>query len=950
MTKKSKNCIEHTQPVVPHNPLELDISYMSSEDVLSRLNTTASGLTAGQASERLRRHGPNSISVKVPIPIFKLFRENFLHTMALLLWCAGAIGFVAQMPQLAIAIWLVNIINGTFSFCQEYRAEKATEALKRLLPPTVQALRDGNSCTIQASELVPGDIILVSEGDKISADARLIFSESLEVDQSTLSGESRAVRKSAQSLDPPSRNGTFSREQIPNLLFAGTTVVTGHGTAVVYATGTSTEFGRIARLTQTIVDQLSPLQKEMVRVTRMVSGLAVGIGVIMFAVATIVTHTNPDQAFVFAMGMIVAFVPEGMVPTVTLSLALAVQRMARRNALVKKLSSVEALGCTNVICTDKTGTLTENQMTVTQVLAGGIKYGFTGLGYALNGSLMNLSSQIACEANEDLRLLLRAGILCNNATLTQSGDCLVTTGDPTELALLVAAGKLRQFKHEEEQRAARIHENTFDSHRKLMSTVHQLDDKKVSYVKGSPLVVLERCTRYTKDGIEEKLDTSMIRFLHEQINAYAEQGLRVIASAMKELGDYHDCVIEDAEHDLTFLGLFAMYDPPRPEVEDAVQKCHKAGIDIVMITGDYEVTAEAIARKVGIITQPDPRLITGTQLDRMSDQELIESLTGQTIFARVNPEHKLRIVQCFQKRGKIVAVTGDGVNDAPALKKADIGVAMGLSGTDVAREASDMILLDDNFASIVNAVQEGRAVYDNIKKFAVYVFNSNMAEAVPFVVMLLSCGLVPMPLTVMQVLAVDLGTDMVPAIGLGADPAAEGVMQRHPRSLSQPLLSAGLLAKALVWYGGIESIAAISGYFFLNWLHGWPQVALAAVGTDVWRAATTMTFACIVAGQVGAVFCCRTERESIFSINPFGNKLIVVGVLVELILLATLIYTPCLQPVFNTFPLGVTELAFAFAWVPIMIVLDEIRKLFIRNAEVRNATVIGGGCINQHQG
>jgi magnesium-transporting ATPase (P-type) len=406
--------------------------------------------------------------------------------------------------------------------------------------------------------------------------------------------------------------------------------------------------------------------------------------------------------------------------------------------------------------------------------------------------------------------------------------------------------------------------------------------------------------------------------------------LRVIAVARKSLNIESALDIAGVESNLTFLGLFAMLDPPRAEVLSAVAKCRQAGIQVVMITGDYEVTAEAIARKVGIVDAGAARVITGAQLDRMTNQELVELITSDVVFARVSPEHKLRVVEAFQQAGHIVAVTGDGVNDAPALKKSDIGVAMGLCGTDVAREAADIILLDDNFASIVNAVEEGRAVYDNIKKFAVYVFNSNMAEAVPFVLMLLSCGLIPMPLTVMQVLSVDLGTDMVPAIGLGADTAQTGVMQRKPRSRKEPLLSKALLAKALLWYGAIESILSISGYFYINFLHGWPGVPLAPQGSEVWKTATTMTLTCIVTSQVGAVFCCRTQTDSVFSISPFNNRLIIGGVAFEIALLAALMYVPALSSVFDTTPLPPQAVLYAFTCIPVIILLDEVRKLFLR--------------------
>lgn len=895
---------------------------MTADEVMQRLGTSQAGLPEQEVLDRLVRHGRNSIEVSVPSSVWKEVASNYFHSMALLLWVTGFIALAASLPQLAVAIWLVNLVNGSFSFWQEFRAHKALEALNKLLPPHVKVIRCGKESRVPASELVPGDIVALEEGDLISADMRLIACQGLEVDQSILTGESRPLKKDWHPVS--TRVDGLSRSDFANLVFAGTTVAAGHGTAVVFATATATEFGRIAHLTQTIVDQPSPLQVEMKRVTKIVSVFSITIGIVMFFAAKLLAHGTTVEAFVFGLGMIVAFVPEGMVPTVTLSLALAVQRMVKRQALVKRLSSVEALGCCNVICTDKTGTLTENEMTVTDIFVGGKQYEVSGVGYSFEGAL---KPHPAPSVDVELFELLKAGAYCNN---TRFDDCSshTPTGDPTEVALIVAAAKSGQPV---KSNAHRLAENVFDSHRKRMSTIHAQGDTKVVYVKGSPSQIIERCTREFLSAKETCIDATRKAELVAQVNSYAREGLRVIAAARKVLAaNENDFSSEVVESDLCFLGLFAMYDPPRSGVVEAVKKCKEAGIQVVMITGDYEVTADAIARKVGIIEAGTARVITGPQIEKMTKQEFVESISSNVIFARVNPEHKLRIVKAFQRRGNIVAVTGDGVNDAPALKQADIGVAMGENGADVAKESADMILLDDNFASIVNAIEEGRAVYDNIKKFAVYVFNSNMAEAVPFVVMLLSAGLVPMPLTIMQVLSIDLGTDMVPALGLGTDPAEKGIMERPPRSPKQPLLSAALLSKALLWYGLIEAAAGMSGYFFLNWLHGWPEVPLAALYSPTWRMATSMTLSCIVFSQVGAVFCCRTKETSIFSGNVFENRLILAGVFFEVILLLLLLFCPFFNDMFNTAPLGLLELCFAFSWAPLMIFFDEIRKFVLR--------------------
>jgi len=914
-----------------------------------------------EAGNRLQRFGSNVIRKVKGKPLWVRFLANFTHLMAILLWAGGIVGFMAHMPQLGLAIWMVNLINGSFSFWQEFKAEKATEALRKLLPSYARVLRDGTEQRILAEELVPGDVMLIAEGDRISADGRLVKESELRVDQSTLSGESHPVRK----MSEPVMREDFVRAELPNLVFAGTTVTSGSGIAVVFATGMETTFGEIAHLTQSVGEELSPLQKEMGRVTKVVTFLATSIGVFFFVMAILLAGVNLTESFIFAMGMIVAFVPEGMLPTVTLALAMGVQRMARRHALIKRLSAVETLGSTTVICTDKTGTLTQNEMTVRDLWLAGQRLTATGVGYAPQGKIVDdgrvvqiaggeTSASIAQERHndEDVRQLLVAAGLCNNARLLPPNEHPHWTilGDPTEAALRVVASKGGIDLEAEARRALRIRELPFDSRRKRMSTIHQAQDSCLVYTKGAPKEVLALCTQIRWDGQELALDGALRSKIMQANDEYARNGLRVLAIAQRRLavpssqvGDTTNHTPETIERELTFLGLAAMMDPPRPEVAEAVKLCHSADVRIIMITGDYGLTAETIARRIGILRTPHPRIITGVDLDSMDDQVLKEALREEVIFARVAPEHKLRVVSALKEMGEIVAVTGDGVNDAPALKKADIGVAMGLAGTDVAREAADMILTDDNFASIVSAIEEGRAVYTNIRKFAVYVFNSNMAEAVPFIVMLFSRGLVPLPLTVMQVLSIDLGTDMMPAIGLGAELPEAGVMNRPPRSQKESLLNARTLAKALLWYGMIESVASMSAYFFLNWLHGWPATPLATEGTLLYRMATTMTLAGVVATQVGAVFGCRTDRQSIFRIGFLSNRLVLLGIAVELALLGLLVYTPFLHSLFNTAPLGLREWAYLFAWAPVIFLLDELRKAILRWRE-RGTTRQDIGC------
>ncbi len=933
------------------------IQDLAVPDVYKALDAQPQGLNAATAGARLRHYGPNVLRKVGGTPLIYRFLANFTHLMAILLWAGGVIGFVAQMPQLGVAIWMVNVINGVFSFWQEYKAEKATEAMRRLLPAYARVLRDGQETRILAEELVPGDMMLLAEGDRISADGRLVQEAELSVDQSTLTGESHPVRKTSDAAP----NSHLPRNELPNLVFAGTSVSAGVGKAVVYATGMQTEFGQIATLTQSLREELSPLQKEMVSVTRVVTAIALGIGFVFFVISAAFVGISLGESFIFAMGMIVAFVPEGLLPTVTLALAMGTQRMARRNALIKRLSAVETLGCTTVICTDKTGTLTQNEMTVRNLWVAGRRLAVTGVGYAPDGEIVaegraTTARDGACDA--DLRELLTAGALCNNARLLPpngDGHRWSVLGDPTEAALSVAAVKGRVDLAAEARRAPRVRELPFDSRRKRMSTIHwpaggamQAGDaapltarpSPLVYVKGAPKEVLALCTHLRLNGEDCPLDEAWRARIVAANDEYARAGLRVLAVAERALCDaprdgLSRYTPESLERDLTFLGLQAMMDPPRHEVAEAVAKCHRAGMRVIMITGDYGLTAESIARRIGIIRGPQPRIVTGAELDALSDDDLGEAMQSEVIFARVSPEHKLRVVSALQALGHIVAVTGDGVNDAPALKKADIGVAMGITGTDVAKEAGDMILTDDNFASIVNAVEEGRAVYSNIKKFTTYHFTSNAPEAVPFILFAFSGGRIPLALSVMHVLSIDLGTDIMPALALGAEPPEPGVMDRPPRSLTEHVITAGLLSRAYVLLGPVEGLAEMAAFFFWYWTNGYAGQWLGLPGSGaLYAAGTAMALAAVVATQIGNLFAQRTERESIFHLGLrhllFSNRLIWVGIASELTLVLLIVYVPLFQAFVGTAAFPWANWLFLFAWTPSLVVVDELRKALVR--------------------
>lgn len=919
---------------------------LTAAEVYRALGSAPEGLSAQEAGVRLARFGPNTIAVAQNSSMTLKFLANFSHLMAMLLWIAGFVALFARMPQLAFSIWAVNVVNGMFSFWQEFKADKATEAMRRLLDEKASVVRDGAVLLVDAATLVPGDVLILSEGCRVCADARLIESADLRLDQSTLTGESRSVLKSHGEIASLGN----SRLDTPNVAFAGTSVVSGTGRCVVYATGMNTEFGKIAGFTQGIAEELCPLQREMRRVTRVVTVIAVCSGCVFFLMSVLMAGMGWAEGLVFGMGMIVAFVPEGLLPTVTLSLAMGVQRMAGRNALVKRLSAVETLGCTSVICTDKTGTLTQNEMTVREIWLPGASTGdalhVTGTGYAPEGGIWRAGEAVAASRCDGLRSLLISAGLCTNARLlppVHDRPRWAVVGDPTEAALRVAALKAGIDLAAEEGGTPRLRELPFDSHRRRMSTVHRCDGEIRVHAKGSPREMLELCSRVLIDGTEhpmEEPDRSRIMAAHD---GYARSGLRVLAVARRVVGvpdaglfEASTCRLssEDIETEMTFLGLAAMMDPPRPEVREAVDTCLRAGIRIVMITGDYGLTAESVARHIGIVRDERVHVVSGADLDGMDDTTLDENLRGDVIFARATPEHKLRIVSALQRAGHVVAVTGDGVNDAPAIKKADIGIAMGISGTDVAKEAADVILTDDNFATIVSAVEEGRAVFANIKKFTTYIFTSNTPEAVPFILFALSGGRIPLALNVMHILAVDLGTDLIPALGLGAEKAEPGLMDRPPRSPDEHVVTPGLLARAYLFLGPLQSLAVMIAFYFLYWTNGhWGQWLDLPSAGPIYESATAMALACVVTTQIGNLFAQRTERTSSFQVPAFGNHLLWFGVASELAIVAAIVHWPPAQRMVGTGPFPLFNWVFLFAWAPLLLLADEVRKCVLRRLE-----------------
>ena len=910
--------------------IAMSINELPIDGVYAQLRTSPDGVGDDEADARMRQFGYNEIKKARKTPLAYRFLAQFTHFFALLLWIAAGLAFLGEyldpgqgMFHLGCFIVAVIIINAVFTFVQEYRAERATEALQRLLPSFVSVIRSGSEKKVDSRDVVPGDVVILSEGDLIPADARVIEQYGLKVNNTSLTGESKAVKRSAEP--------TFEEEFVdnPNLVFGGTTVAAGSGKAVVFATGTSTEFGRIAQLTQTVLPEPTPLQREIHKVTRIIAVIATIMGLVFYILGDI--RGNPFWInFSFAIGIIVANVPEGLLPTVTLSLAMGSQRMAKRNALIKNLNSVETLGCTTVICTDKTGTLTENQMTARKIYANRKVFEVSGTGYEPEGDFYQDGTILTDQGIEELTPLLSTAALCNDASLVEDDGTRGIIGDPTEGALAVAAQKAFDISARRSENK-RVSVLPFDSDRKRMTVVTESDGKRIAWVKGALNSLLPRCDRVMAGGETIELTAELRDEITETSDSFARDALRVLAFGYREVGS-GDYSVEDTEKDLVFLGLIGMIDPPRPEVSDAVRKCKDAGVRIVMITGDDSVTASAIARDIGIISD-DPVVITGSQLKNMSHSELVEKLEAEEIiFSRMTPEHKMRIVTALQERGEIVAVTGDGVNDAPALAKADIGIAMGIAGTDVAKESADMILIDDNFASIVSAIEEGRGVFDNIKKFVTYIFASNIPEIIPYIIFVTfpaSVGYL-VPLTIMQILAIDLGTDMLPALALGTEKPEPDVMNKPPRSPDKRLLDRALLTRAYLFLGPIQAVAAMSGYFWMLSKSGWVSGALYA--SDIaYRKAITMAQTAIVITQVANAMVCRTAREAVHRIGFFTNRLLLIGIVAEIALQIFIVYHPIGNAILNTAPIDISDWLLLLPFAVFLFVAEEARKAVMRS-------------------
>ena len=886
------------------------ITHLAPDEVAASLRSRSAGLSSLEARQRLEEYGPNRVEELKRVPLALRFLQEFTHFFALILWLAAALAFLAEaydpgqgMAKVGYAVIAVIVVSAIFSFWQEYRAERTLAALQRLLPQRVKALRDGGAIQLPAHELVPGDVIFLEQGDNVPADCRLIEAFGVRVNIATITGESLPQPRDSG----PSTSGEVMRSR--NILLAGTSVMSGQAKAIVFATGMHTEFGKIAHLTQTGGEVTSPLRREIAHLSRVIAVLAVAIGILFFAIGRSIGVPFWED-FIFAIGIIVAMVPEGLLPTLTLALVLATQRMAKRQVLIRHLPSVEALGSTTVICTDKTGTLTQNRMTVKQVLIGGAFHS-------------PASEAVDANLNSTYRPFFLGARWCNDLKEGNRHGEAVLIGDPMEVALAEMA---RRFLPQVPV-PRRLDEIPFDTDRMRISIVFESDHGPILHCKGAPESVVPLCDRVLLDGETRHFADELRREVVEAQEQMARQGLRVLAFAYRELGPGWDRA--HAEEDLVFTGLAGLEDPPRAEVPDAIRKCREAGIKVVMVTGDHPQTASSIAREIGLVSSSNHVLISGEHLRNLSDTQLQLALDArEVIFARVGADQKMRIVNALKKKQHVVAVTGDGVNDAPALKSAHIGIAMGIAGSDVAKEAADMVLLDDNFASIVNAIEEGRAVFENIRKFLTYILTHNVAELVPYLAFVIFK--IPLPLTPIQILAVDMGTDSLTALGLGVERPDPRIMQCAPRSSRERLLNWPLALRAYLFLGMIEAVACVAAFFFVLAAGGW-RYGQSLLQTDfLYLEATTATLSAIIVLQIVNVFLCRSSIRSAFSTGLRGNPLIVWGVGLEIALILAIVYTPWGNIIFGTAPLGAEVWLFTLPFAAAMLVLEEARKRVAR--------------------
>lgn len=895
------------------------------------------GLSTVDAARRLDRLGLNVLPEAKKVPLSRKALAQVRNLFNVLLIIAAILSFATSSPQMGFAILAVVLVAVLFSLFQERRAERAVEALRQLVPDEAKVLRDGTVKKVPVPHIAVGDVISLEEGDKVPADARLITAFDVDVDNSTLTGESEPVRRTA-TTPPADFEGPIT--EFPNVVFAGTVLTAGTGTGIVLATGERSRFGQVVTMTRAVEEPLSPLQVQLDHAAKLNVYVAIAVSVVFLAIGLFVVHLQLPDGILFMIGVLTCLVPEGLQITVTLALAMSSLTLSKRNVVVKRLSAVETLGSTTVICTDKTGTITEGQMTVRKVWMGGRVFDVTGEGYEPEGAVFLEGSKVTRTSRTDLRLLSEVAALNNKATLVPPLDRRksrwTAVGDSTEAALLVLAAKANLDPKKALAERPRIGLIPFESTRKMMTSVHEgADGRVLAYVKGAGLEILSRSTRIQLGDAAAPMTEDQAQAVRRQIDAFAREAYRVLALAVRELpGRQEKYESASVEADLTFLGLVAILDPPRADVPEAVHKARSAGMRVVMMTGDHELTAEAIARKVGIITSPDHAIITGYRLAKMTDDEVTAVLeVPEVVFARITPEQKLRVVHLYQTKGETVAVTGDGVNDAPALLEADIGIAMGITGTDVARESADMVLLDDNFASIVNGTEVGRSVFDNLRKFIIYVFSHNWAELVTFVVFVLFLTPQTLPLTVVGILSIDLGMEIPPSLALTLEPPEPGIMDRPPRAKASRLFDLPTMSRSAylgIMIGLVALFWAFSLWAQAGWSLGNPSWPSTPAQQAAYLQGTTAVIAGIMAGQLGTLFATRTSVTSAFSLSPLRNRWLLPSLGAEIAILLGIVYLPPLQAVFTTSAFPPVTWLYLYSFVPIILLFEEGRKLVVR--------------------
>ena len=908
---------------------------LTPEEAMAELKTGEKGLTAPEAQTRLATYGPNELKKEKGKSPVKLFFSQFTDVLMIILLIAMFLSLGLGIYQNsideaidALIIFIIVIASAVLGFTQEYRSEKAVEALKKMTSPNAAVIRDGKETKILAGQLVPGDIILLYTGDKVPADARLIEAHNLKVEEAALTGESTAVDKTTPAIPD---NAQLNDRR--NMVYTGTIIAYGRAKALVATTGMQTEFGKIAQMVQAAPTEETPLERRMASVGKLIGIFAVVICIGVATVGIVVEKRPIIDMILWAVSLAVAAVPEALPAIVTGALAVGMYRMAKVNTVVKRLPAVETLGSTSVICSDKTGTLTKGEMTVQRIYTNNTAIKVTGIGYAPEGKFEEENKSITPDAQ--LIELLKIASLCNDSALEKDEQTKKWTvkGDPTEGALIVAAAKAGISKQELDQQKPRIAEIPFSSERKRMTTIHNAGNKKIAYMKGAPEIVIEKCTQILLDGKVQKLTQEQCTELHKVIEAMALQALRNLGFAYKELPQSTTTFDETIEEGFIFVGITGMIDPPRSEVKDAIAICKKAGIRVIMITGDHKLTAIAVAKELNLLGENDAegKVLTGAELEAMTDQQLFDVVENVVIYARVAPEHKMRIVKAWKQKDQVVAMTGDGVNDAPALKMADIGIAMGITGTEVTKEAASMILADDNFASIVKAVKEGREIYDNIKKYLAYLLQCNIMEilvmfvavvAVPSLASFFSPGSDPLSissaaiaLTAVQLLWMNLVTDGLPAIALGVDPGDPDLMDRQPRKPKESIFTRDI--KIFLVASPILTSSLLLLAFFMHqpWLGEYQLLE-----------ARTQLLTAMILIELAIALSSRSYKYPVFKVGVFKNKFLWYAIVSSFALQLFILYTPGVQTIFDVHAPGVIDWAIAVLFAGIVFGAIEIGK------------------------